>query len=69
MISTPPGRASQGPEPRAAALPDISAGLDLRAAGGAIVSPEIVYSSSHGRGIDFPRFYGPELGFRLGFLL
>jgi hypothetical protein len=47
----------------------ISAGLDLRAAGGAVVSPEIVYSSSHGRGIDFARFYGPELGFRLGFLL
>lgn len=47
----------------------ISAGVDLRSAGGAVVSPEIIYSSSHGRGIDFPKFYGPELGFRLGFLL
>jgi hypothetical protein len=47
----------------------ISAGLELRARGGSIVTPEVIYSNSHGRGIDFPRFYGPELGFRLGFLL
>ena len=47
----------------------ISTGVDLRAASGAVVSPEIVYSNSHGRGIDFPRFYGSEFGFRLNFLL
>lgn len=47
----------------------IGAGLDVRSARGAIVTPEIIYSSSHGRGIDFPRFYGTEIGFRLSFLL
>jgi hypothetical protein len=47
----------------------ISAGVELRSSRGSIVTPEIVYSNSHGRGIDFPRFYGPEFGFRLSFLL
>jgi hypothetical protein len=47
----------------------ISAGVELRAARGSIVTPEIIYSNSHGRGIDFPRFYGAEFGFRLSFLL
>lgn len=47
----------------------VSAGLDVRSASGATMSPELVFSSSHGRGVDFPRFYGPELGFRIGFLL
>ncbi len=47
----------------------LSAGLDIRSAGGAVAIPELVFSSSHGRGVDFPKFYGSELGFRIGFLL
>lgn len=47
----------------------ISTGVALRSARGSMVIPEIVYSNSHGRGIDFPRFYGTEFGFRLNFLL
>ncbi len=47
----------------------IGAGVDVRSSHGSIMTPEIIYSSSHGRGIDFARFYGTELGFRLSFLL
>lgn len=43
-------------------------GVDLVGAGGAVVSPYMTYSSSHGRGVDFPRFFGSELGFGLTFL-
>lgn len=45
----------------------VNLGLDMVSAGGAIVSPYVTYSRSHGRGIDFPRFFGSELGF--GFTL
>ena len=45
----------------------INLGVDLRNAGGAIMSPYLTYSASHGRGIDFPRYFGPEFGF--GFIL
>jgi hypothetical protein len=38
-------------------------GVDLVSAGGGICSPYLSYSRSHGRGIDFPRFYGSEIGF------
>lgn len=45
----------------------VNLGVDLAGAGGAIMSPYVTYSRSHGRGIDFPRFFGSELGF--GFVL
>jgi hypothetical protein len=38
-------------------------GVDLVSAGGGIWSTYVSYSSSHGRGIDFPRFSGSEIGF------
>jgi hypothetical protein len=38
-------------------------GVDLVGAGGGIFSPYVEYSSSHGRGIDFPKFAGSEIGF------
>jgi hypothetical protein len=38
-------------------------GVDLVSAGGGICSPYVAYSSSNGRGIDFPRFAGSEIGF------
>jgi hypothetical protein len=37
--------------------------VDLVGTGGSILSPYLMYSSSHGRGIDFPKFFGTELGF------
>jgi hypothetical protein len=40
-------------------------GVDLVSAGGGICSPYVSYSSSNGRGIDFPRFFGSEIGFGL----
>ena len=43
-------------------------GVDLVSAGGGIWSPYLSYSSSHGRGIDFPRFYGSEIGFGIALL-
>jgi len=45
----------------------VNLGVDLVSAGGAVMSPYVTYSNSHGRGIDFPRFFGSELGF--GFIL
>jgi hypothetical protein len=45
----------------------VSLGVDLVSARGAIMSPYVTYSNSHGRGIDFPKFFGSELGF--GFVL
>jgi hypothetical protein len=47
----------------------VGAGMDLRSSRGSIVSPEIFCSSSYGRGVDFPRFYGLDLGLRLSFTL
>jgi hypothetical protein len=43
-------------------------GVDLVSRGGAVFSPFLTYSASHGRGIDFPRFYGPEVGFGLAIM-
>lgn len=45
----------------------VSLGVDLVSRSGAIFSPFVTCSRSHGRGVDFPRFFGPELGF--GFAL
>jgi hypothetical protein len=46
----------------------VSLGVDLASAGGALFSPFVTYSCSHGRGVDFPRFYGPEVGFGIAIL-
>jgi hypothetical protein len=43
-------------------------GVDLVSAGGGICSPYFSYSSSNGRGIDFPRFFSNEIGFGITFL-
>ena len=43
-------------------------GVDLVGRSGTIVSPYFTYSRSHGRGVDFPRFFGPEAGFGLTLL-
>lgn len=43
-------------------------GVDLVSRGGAVCSPFLSYSASHGRGVDFPRFYGPEVGFGIAIL-
>ena len=40
----------------------VNLGVDLVSAGGGIVSPYLSCSRSHGRGVDFPRFFGTELG-------
>lgn len=45
----------------------VNLGVDLVSAGGSIMSPYVTYSSSHGRGVDFPKFFANELGF--GFIL
>ena len=45
----------------------VNLGVDLVSASGAVMSPYVTYSRSHGRGIDFPKFFGSELGF--GFIL
>lgn len=42
-------------------------GADLVSTNGAMVSPYVRYSNSYGRGVDFPRDYGSELGF--GFVI
>jgi hypothetical protein len=41
----------------------VNLGVDLVSAGGAIMSPYVTYLNSHGRGIEFPKFFGSELGF------
>ncbi|MFT3771054.1 MAG: hypothetical protein QM820_37035 [Minicystis sp.] len=46
----------------------VNLGVDLVSRNGAIVSPFFTYSRSHGRGVDFPRFFGPEAGFGLALL-
>ncbi len=43
-------------------------GVDLVSPGGGIWSPYLAYSRSHGRGIDFPRFFGSEIGFGITLL-
>jgi hypothetical protein len=43
-------------------------GVDLVSSGGGIWSPYLSYSSSHGRGIDFPRFFGSEIGFGIALM-
>ncbi|APR76414.1 Hypothetical protein A7982_01761 [Minicystis rosea] len=46
----------------------LNLGVDLVSKNGAIVSPFFSYSRSHGRGVDFPRYFGPEAGFGLAIL-
>ena len=46
----------------------VNLGVDLVSRGGAIFSPFVTYSRSNGRGVDFPRFYGPEVGVGLAIL-
>lgn len=46
----------------------LNLGVDLVGKGGTMVSPFFTYSRSHGRGVDFPRFFGPEAGFGLAVL-
>jgi hypothetical protein len=43
-------------------------GVDLVSPGGGIWSPYLSYSNSHGRGIDFPRFFGREIGFGIALM-
>lgn len=47
----------------------VNVGVDLVGTSGTIMSPFVAYSNSHGRGIDFPRFYGCEFGFGVSWLL
>jgi hypothetical protein len=47
----------------------VNVGVDLVGSSGTIMSPYVAYSHSHGRGIDFPRFYGSEIGGGLMWLL
>jgi hypothetical protein len=46
----------------------VSLGVDLVSANGAVFSPFVTYSRSNGRGVDFPRFFGPEVGFGIAIL-
>lgn len=46
----------------------LNVGVDLVGRSGTILSPFFTYSRSHGRGVDFPRFFGPEAGFGLALL-
>jgi hypothetical protein len=46
----------------------VNLGVDLVTSGGAIFSPFVTYSRSNGRGVDFPRFFGPEAGVGLAIL-
>ncbi|MEP7123291.1 MAG: hypothetical protein ABJE95_20350 [Byssovorax sp.] len=41
----------------------VNVGVDLVGSGGGIFSPYLSYSRSNGRGVDFPRFFGSEVGF------
>lgn len=43
-------------------------GVDLVGRSGGICSPYLSYSRSHGRGIDFPQFFGSEIGFGITLL-
>lgn len=43
-------------------------GVDLVSASGGIWSPYLSYSSSNGRGIDFPKFFGNEIGFGIALM-
>lgn len=47
----------------------LNLGVDFVGASGTIMSPYVAYSNSHGRGIDFPKFHGSEIGFGLMWLL
>jgi hypothetical protein len=46
----------------------VNLGVDLVSRTGAILSPFVTCSRSHGRGVDFPRFFGPEVGVGLTIL-
>lgn len=46
----------------------VNLGVDLVSRSGSIVSLFASYSRSHGRGVDFPRFFGPEGGFGIALL-
>jgi hypothetical protein len=46
----------------------LNVGVDLVSKSGSIASVFFTYSRSHGRGVDFPRFFGPEAGFGLAIL-
>lgn len=46
----------------------VNLGVDLVSKNGAIASVFFTYSRSHGRGVDFPRFFGPEAGVGLALL-
>jgi hypothetical protein len=56
------------PRPDALRYGIASLGVDLVGAGGGIFSPYLTYSRSHGRGIDFPKFFGTEVGFGIALL-
>ena len=46
----------------------VNLGVDLVSRSGSIVSLFATYSRSHGRGVDFPRFFGPEAGVGMALL-
>jgi hypothetical protein len=58
---------SQGGEGEPLRYAIVNLGVDLVSRSGAIFSPSLTYSRSYGRGVDFPRFFGPEVG--VGFTL
>ena len=54
---------ARGPEREPLRYAIVNLGVDLVSRSGAVFSPAVTYSRSHGRGVDFPRFFGPEVGF------